>query len=129
MTTKIKKISLTFTLEIATALHNLEIIESLYGKCNHEKGSKVISKGDIVKQFIRPLSSKELLETQRNALSNQERMEIWRKGYEHKIGKLIPLGQFVVEIMPRIKEKELEEMEINFFKSKSTKEVHHVPTS
>jgi len=118
MESQTKKITITFDLKKEDERAQWEKIESIQRSSTPVKKLK---SSDIIRACIRNLSEREILEIQKQSLGDEERLEIWKETYNKKNNTSLSMSEFFVKAMPKLKEKDLADLENIFFSAKITK--------
>lgn len=129
MENNLKKITLTFDLDDQRDKALWNKLSDIWEKTNICKNDKITHKAEVIKRLIRPISQKELMNLQIELLSYQDRIEIWRLMHEQSKEVKLEKDKFIVEELPKLKEKYLHNLEKKYFENKNKGELSNVQST
>ena len=126
MSENMKKVTIKFDLSDPEDQEKWKSLEHLQGRVNRYTALRRTGKSDLLKLFMGPISDKNWIQFCRKGLTHEERLNIWKTSYQVSTGENIDLMKFVVEVLPGLKDKQREELEVQYFSQ--NEDQNHVRT-
>ena len=114
---KKQSIKIDFDLSNDQDIKILELIQVTHEELNDKKFGTKITRSEVLKSMITPLKKEQVSDMKMDSIEPKERINLWIEAYSKIHKKTISKDLFIVEIMPKLKEKDYENLNLHILKN------------